>query len=136
MVSPLDCKQGAEGIGLGLLTHVGSRHGNSDAWTTVDVRHDVFHYIFANKGIDSQRNGWGEYEKEDFCRCQLLPSWDKYIDHLGDGKQITFPVLLRPAIKWGPKCYKKNANGQYEMLPRYYSETVQICFSSRAYTAS
>ena len=92
MVSPLDCKQGAEAIGLGLLRHLRSRHGNSDVSTTVEVRQDVFRYIFADKGRDSQRKGWGEYQKDDFCRCQLLPSWDKYIDHLGDGKQIEFPV--------------------------------------------
>ena len=30
MVSPLDCKQGAEAIGLGSLRHPRSRHGNSD----------------------------------------------------------------------------------------------------------
>ena len=73
MVSPLDRKQGAEAIGLGLLRHLRPRHGNSDVSTTVEVRQNVFRYIFANKSRDSQQKGWGEYEKDDFCRCQLLP---------------------------------------------------------------
>ena len=128
MVSPSDCKQGAEAIGLGLLRHLRSRQGNSDVSTTAEVRQDVFRYIFANKGRDSQRKGWGEYEKDDFCRCQLLPSWDKYIDHLGDGKQIEFPVLLRPALKWGPKCYKKmqmdNLKCCHDTIERLYKSAL------------
>ena len=136
MVTLEEKKQGCGALGLGILTHLQSRHGNSDTSSNIEMRHDVFRHLFKNKGIASQRKGWMEDNKEDFSSCILPSLWDRFIDHLGDGKKITFPVLARPVLHRGPKTYKKCENGQFEMLPRYYRETVQICFSTYAYTVN
>ena len=60
--------------------------------TTVEMRLDVFWELFKGKGRASRRKGWWEFDYPDFARCELPPSWNIYIDHLGDGRKINFPV--------------------------------------------
>ena len=135
-VSQEELKNGAQALGLGLLQHLRSKHGNSDTSTTVEMRHDVFKNLFKNKGKQSQRRGWFEYDWQDFAHRNLPASWDAYIDRLGEGKKITFPVLAKPVLQWGPKTYEKSQSGEICMLPRYYRETVRLCFSTKAYTVN
>ena len=123
-----------EALGLGILTHLRSKHGDSDTATSIEMKHDVFRYLFRDKGRASRRKGWFEYDFDDFSRCHLPQLWGKFVDQLGDGKRIFFPVLARPFLHWGPKTFIKNNTGQMELLPRYYQEKVNICFSTAAYS--
>ena len=98
------------------------------------MRHDVFRNIFKGKGRNSRHVGCQEFSCEDFSRCQVPIGWDKYIDHLGDGKEVHFPVLAKPFLHSEPKSFTRAANGQMNLLPQYYTEKVKICFSTTAYT--
>ena len=71
------------------------------------MRHDVFKNLFKNKGKQSQRRGWFEYDRQDFVRCNLPASWDAYIDRLGDGKKITFPGVSQTSSPMGAQDLRK-----------------------------
>ena len=104
--------------------------------TTVEMRHDVFRFLFKDKGVESKRKGWLQLQKEHFDHCRLPALWHAYVHHLGDGKKVVFPVLVRPVLQWGAKASKRRQNGDYGLLPRYYKETVKICFSTQAHTVN
>ena len=127
-------RNGEDALGLGILKHLRMKHGDSDSSTTVEMRMDVFRHIFRGKGRISRRKGWHEFE--DFSLCRLPFQWEKWVNHLGDGKKINFPILARSFLHWGPKAFTKNADGQIHLLPRYYCEKLNICFSTSAYTVN
>ena len=95
----------------------------------VNVRHDVFKYIFKGKGSPSKKAGCVLLSKDDFSRCNFFNKecndWDEYIDSLGDGTRISFPVRAKPFLTWGPKTHKL-VNGKIVSKPRYHLEKVSL----------
>lgn len=128
-----DIRRGTEALGLGVMQHLRGKHGHADSSTIVEMRHDVFQYLFKGKGVPSGRAGHLNLVKEDFGRCHLPDGWDVYVDRLGDGQQINFPVQVRPFLGWGPQTHGL-INGELKPLPRYCQEKVSICFCTSAYS--
>lgn len=71
--------------------------------TIIPFRHDVFQYLFREKGKKSQDLGNLLWEKQDFSRCSFPSDWDKLLDSLGDRVKIDFPVKTRLFILRSPK---------------------------------
>ena len=46
----MELRRGSQALGFGMLQHLRSKHGNSGTCTTVEMRHDVFRYLFNKKG--------------------------------------------------------------------------------------
>lgn len=65
--------------------------------------------------------------------CKFPEGWDTYVDKLGDGHKIIFPIYVRKFLSWGPKTYHL-VNGALALKPRYYQEKVSICFSTSQLT--
>ena len=128
-------QEGTEALALGILQHTKAKQGHADAPTTIEMRHDVFNYLFKGKGKQSGRRGHQEFEKNDFCRCRFPDGWDIYIDKLGDGQRVVFPIRARKFLSWGPTTYHL-VNGSLAPKPRYYQEKVSICFSTSAHSIS
>ena len=59
--------------------------------------------------------------------------WDEYIDSLGDGTRISFPVRAKPFLTWGPKTHKL-VNGKIVSKPRYHLEKVSLNFNKMPVT--
>ena len=136
MVSQEEVRAALEAFGLGALKHLRGKHGNSETASIIEMRHDVFRFLFKNKGEQSKRRGWLELRRQDFSNCELPQAWDSYVDHLGDGKKVVYPILVRPVLQRGPKSYTKGAKGALELLPQYNRECVKICFSTTAHTVN
>ena len=72
----------------------------------MDIRHDVFNYTFRGRGRPNIRSGCILLEKNDFNRCSFFkecPNWDTYIDNLGDGTHVVFPIRAKPFVSLGPQ---------------------------------
>lgn len=53
--------------------------------TSLSFRHDVFRYLFKNKGVPSSDGKHILLEKEDFSKCKLPEQWNEILDKLGNG---------------------------------------------------
>lgn len=106
-------RYGTEALGLGILKHLKLRHGNADISTTIELRQDVYQYLFTGKGAQSGRRGYINMEKQDFSRCNFPSGWECVVDKLGDGKKVVFPIRL---FKLGTQvlCYDKPNIGSYK----------------------
>ena len=122
-------------LALGILQHLKSKHQTGSATTVIDVQH-VFNYIFKGKGKPSKKAGCILLDKEDFHRCKFFKEcddWDQYIDSLGDGTRIMFPVRVKPFLTWGPKTHKL-VNGKTVSKPRYHLQKVSLNFNKMPVT--
>lgn len=128
-----EIRKGTEAIGLGVLQHLRSKHGHADSSTVIEIRHDVFRHLFKGRGKASGRTGFTELAKADFCRCHLPDGWDTFVDRLGDGQKVNFPVRVRCFLSWGPQTHSM-IDGKIQPLPRYHQEKLSICFSTSAYS--
>lgn len=45
------------------------------------------------------------YEKEDFSRLFLPPFWHYYLNQLGQGVAVNFPIKLKSVLKMSRKCF-------------------------------
>ena len=87
---------------------------------TVDIEHDILRYVFQNKGQATPDGKFMLYQKNDFARLKLPEYWDYYLDVLGQGVKINFPVKLRSKLCFVQKRYiakdKKVEKGPF--IPR------------------
>lgn len=128
-------RHGTDEIALGILRQLKTRHGNADTSTTVEVRQDVYHHLFAGKGRPSGRRGYIDMEKDDFSRCNFPENWDRVADNLGDGKKVVFPIRMRHFLSWGHKTYNL-VNQTLVLAMRYHQEKLSICFASTAFSVN
>ena len=130
---PLDIiRYGTEALGLGILKHLRSRHGNADISTIVELREDVYKYLFNGKGRQSGRRGYINMNKDNFCRCNFPNGWECSVDRLGDGVKVVFPIRMRHFLGWGPKSYIL-VNQTLVPAKRYRQEKLSICFATTAF---
>ena len=129
-------QEASDSLALGILQHLKSKYQTASATTVVDVRHDIFNYIFKGKGRPSRKRGCILLDKEDFKRCKFFrecTDWDRYIDNLGEGTRILFPVRAKPFLSWGPKTHRL-VNEKIVAKPRYHSEKVSLNFNKASVT--
>lgn len=103
------------------------RHKSPEQRITMEFRHDVFKYLFHNKGRKSPEKYWTLYEEGDFSKCQLPNLWNCVFDKHGDGHRMRFPVKMRTLLGRSPKSHEKLGDKVVEK-PRVYIEKVSIKF--------
>ncbi|CAB4031576.1 Hypothetical predicted protein, partial [Paramuricea clavata] len=74
--------------------------------TVVNFRHDVFRYLFKDRGVESEDGRHLLLNRDDFSRCKLPPEWDQLLDRLGNGTKVEFPVKAKLFLSQSPKTHK------------------------------
>ena len=95
----------------------------------MEIRHDVFNYIFIGQGRPSTKSGCILLEKNDFNHCSFFKEctdWDTYIDNLGDGTQVAFPIKAKALVSLAL------VEGNLVPKPRYHLEKVSLSFNKRS----
>ena len=121
----------SDALGLAILQYLKIRHQVASATVVLDMRHDVFQYIFKGKGKPSTRSRCILLERNDFSRCTFYKEcedWDMYVDHLGDGTRVVFPIRAKSFVSWGPKTHKL-VDGKVVPKPRYHQEKLSLNFN-------
>ncbi|XP_028404815.1 uncharacterized protein LOC114527383 [Dendronephthya gigantea] len=113
---------------LGILK---SKSCRANFITKVPIDNDIIRYVFRNKGISASA-GYMLYEKEDFSRFCLPPFWDYYLDELGQGVAVDFPVKLKPILKFHPKRYIVGNKGALEKGPLIPLEKISMSVNRKA----
>ena len=62
---------------------------------TIDVDHDIVCHVFQGKGQESPDGKFMLYEKDDFERFELPFYWYYYLDELGQGIMLKFPLKIK-----------------------------------------
>jgi hypothetical protein len=87
------------------------------------LHHEIFRYGFNGKGIIND-SGITLFSKEDFSLFNLPENWDKIIyTDKGEGRQIDFPVLLKPVLRWSKRHYVCS-DGKLTDAPRIFEKRV------------
>ena len=135
-VNPLPSSEslsdGRDALHCALLEHLKSK---STLPITFCFRHDVFNFLFKDRGTKSNDRGHRLLEKRDFDRCHFPENWYQLIDGIGDGLQIDFPVKVRLFLSWGPKSHTLVGNS-IRPLPRYRPEKLSLSFCKAAFSLS
>lgn len=96
----------------------------------MEMRHDVFNHIFRGRGRPSVKSGCILLEKNEFSRCSFFKEcsdWDTYVDNLGDGNRVVFPIRAKPFMSLGPQTHKGVEN-KLVPKPRNHLEKVILNF--------
>jgi hypothetical protein len=126
----------SDALGLAILQHLKRMHQVASATVVLDMRHDVFQYIFKGKGKPSTRSRCILLERNYFSRCTFYKEcedWDMYVDHLGDGTRVVFPIRAKLFVSWGPKTHKL-VDGKVVPKPRYHQEKLSLNFNKCSIT--
>ena len=123
---------GRDALHCAILEHLKSK---STLPSIIAFRHDVFNFLFRDRGTKSNERGHILLRKEDFDRCRFPLNWDRVVDGIGDGVQIDFPVKIRIFLSWGPKNHTLNGNSICS-LPRYRPEKLSLSFCKTACSLS
>ena len=102
-------------------------HKGPDQRLTLEFRHDVFKYLFRDRGRKSQDKNWTLYAEGDFIKCQLPSKWCCLFDKHGDGTRVKFPVKIMTLLSLSPKSHEK-VGGRIVERPRVYIEKISIKF--------
>ena len=132
MPSPESLSEGRDALHCALLEHLKSK---STLSTTICFRHDVFNFLFKDRGTKSHYREHILLEKDDFDHCHFPDYWYRLIDGIGDGVQIDFPVKVRLFLSWGPKNHTLAGNSICP-LPRYRPEKLCLSFCKAACSLS
>ena len=92
----------------------------------VELRTDLFKYLFSDKGRRPPRGLGLFYQLEDFDNRYFKANWYRCYDKLGNGCEIDFPVHLHSKISWSALVYSKLPNGQLQPKSRTYQEFVVV----------
>lgn len=95
-----------------------------DPMMTCNCDHDIFRYIFNNKGYPSELRGAIMLDKEDFSRFLLPTSWYYCLDKSGEGREVEFPVRAKLHLKKSTKHFILNNSGILVEAPTYLFEVV------------
>lgn len=93
----------------------------------MEIRHDVFNYIFRGRGRPSTKSGCILSEKNDSNRCSFFKEcndWNIYTDNLGDGTQVVFPIRATALVSLAPQTHKL-VEGKLVPKPRYHLEKIR-----------
>lgn len=83
--------------------------------------------MFVMEKVPFQIRGHTLYEKEDFSR--LMPAlsnhWWYYLDELGEGQAVDFPVKIKPIVTWTSLHFIWE-NNQLKQAPRIPQEKLCV----------
>lgn len=103
------------------------KHRWPEQKVTMELRHDVFVFLFGRKGKPAEQKNWTLFEEQDFRKCKLPLNWSSVHDLHGDGVKVRFPIKMRAFLGRTPKNYHKDVNKIVE-APRAYIEKISINF--------
>ena len=84
--------------------------GNSPIHVTFPL--DVFRSLFGGKGSHAAVRGYCNYHAVDFSSIPgLPPTWNYLVDKTGVGRQVVFPVLMKPMLHWSKENFQKDKAG-------------------------
>ncbi len=66
---------------------------------SIEFDHDIFRYVFKNKGFPSNLPGATMMHKDDFERMMLPSSWYYSLNKQGEGHSVESPVRAKPVLK-------------------------------------
>ena len=97
-----------------------------DPLFTMEFGHDIFRYIFKDKGSPCNVPASVMLYKEDFERMRLPASWHYTLDKDGEGHSVEFPIRAKSILKRSRKEYIVNTSGVLVQGPVYLFEMVQF----------
>lgn len=71
----------------------------NDASSSFSIRHDVYRYLFNNKGILSRDSKYTMLSIEDFNKSSLSYYWWYILDAHGQEKAVDFPLKIK-SLPW------------------------------------
>lgn len=96
----------------------------------ISFHHDIFRFLFGGKGIVSKGKDT-LYTRIDFETFDLPQNWDKLVyTEKGEGRQIVFPVALRPVLRWSTKHFVFDCEGSLKEAPRMPIELLKVDFTT------
>ena len=72
---------------------------------TIDMDHDIVRHVFQGKGQESPDCKFMLYEKNDFERFKMPFYWHYYLDELGQGIVLKFPLGNKTKLSFVEKCF-------------------------------
>ena len=84
----------------------------------VSMSLDVFRHCFGQKGTPAAVPGYMNYILDDFRDIPLPPYWVFLVDSDGVGRQIVFPVLMKPKLSFTKQnyCLDDNINLSADLI--------------------
>jgi hypothetical protein len=101
---------------------------------SIEFDHDIYQYIFRDKGLPSNLPGATLFSKNDFERMMLPFSWHYSLNKYGEGHSIEFPVRAKPVLKRSTKDYVLNNSGVLVQAPTYLFEMVNFYITKDPYS--
>ena len=115
------------------LGHTHNRLSQSGQQFYIYAELDLFRYLFGETG-EVFPNGSRKLYLDDFRRLVLPINWYKFIySNKGDGRQIEFPVSIKPVLRWSKKHYLHNKNNTFIIAPRKPVEVWKVEMCTRRY---
>lgn len=99
--------------------------------TEISLDHDIIRYVFGGRGKLSGDRISMLYEKEDFSRLCLPSFWHYYLNQLGQGVAVNFPVKLKSVLKMSRKRFIVS-NGKLGQAPMSPVEKLVITINRKA----
>ncbi len=93
---------------------------------TLELRTDVFRYLFKGKGNKPPTRRGLFYELVDFDSSFFPFDWYVVYDKLGNGCRIDFPVRLNSRVNRTTVVYNKIEDGSLVPKPRAFTEMISV----------
>ena len=71
----------------------------------ISLNHDILRYMFNGRGKSSADGMCMIYKESDFKKLCLPHFWHCYLDQLGQGVSIKFPLKLKPIVRFSKKAF-------------------------------
>ena len=127
-----DLEEAAQSLYLSVLSLLQSRAVKAVHSTTFRMRHDIYRYVFRNKGVLSTDNKYQIYQAADFGRLPLPPHWWYALDEHGQGKAVDFPLKMKTLLVKSPKHFIFN-DKKLIRAPQVPLENITIVINVKAY---
>lgn len=98
----------------------------------VSLEHDIVRHVFTDKGKVAADGKSMLCEKDDFSRFLLPQYWHYYLNELGEGISVDFPIKLRTVLGYSPKRFIVNNDNKLIEGPKSPTEKVSLVINRRA----
>lgn len=95
------------------------------------IDHDIIRHVFSGRGRLSGDGVSMPYEKDDFSRFCIPQFWHYYLNQLGEGIVVNFPIKLKSVLKMSKKRFIV-PNGELTQAPMSPMEKVTITVNRKA----
>ena len=99
---------------------------NKKCQFTVELRTDIFKYLFKDKGSKYNYGTGRLYTNTDFNETYFPTDWYKVHDRLGDSCEVEFPIRMFSHVKWSPTVYSCTSSSTVTPKNKYYREVCTV----------